>query len=208
MTASVHHLSSPEEDAPPLDRRGLTWGLFDYEGIVAGARAGWDLDEIAESIGRNARNLAHQIRHMLPHEQRAARGDVALQLLAEHLEENPDYDWRAELAKPEPPRPIVVERRQGFAGFGREDLVPLLHAVLSAGDSVPVALREKAISISTTLDLWDRLQDFRRDHLYRLNGMHQSYTTAIEDSWEWVKFHRGNDLDTHHPWSEYNSYPF
>lgn len=201
MTATVHPLPSTEVPVVP-PRVGKPWDLTDFEGIVAGVRDGLDLEKIAAAIGRRTNSVPAQLRKLLPHDQRGAHGDVARQLLAEHLED-PDYDWRAELARPAPARPIVVEQRHGFAGFERDDLIPLVHAVLIAGSAVPEEMRSEAVKIATVLNLWHRIEEFRRDHLYQRPGMEMSFDEVTREARQWSEFHNGSRLyGASHPWSE------
>nr|NLD40921.1 hypothetical protein [Actinomycetales bacterium] len=189
-------------------RSGQAWDSVDYEGILNGVREGLGFEGIANRIGRRSTAVSGKVRDLLPPEERKARGPVALELLKRHVDD-PGYDWRAVLATPDPPRPVVVEKNFGFAGFAREDLIPLIHAVLSAGDSVPREMRTDAVRMAVVLNLWHRIETFRRDWLYLRSDAEMTYHAANEEARQWIYLHSGQQEDElTHPWSRYAEHPY
>lgn len=120
---TIHELSAVPSPPRPA-RCGLPWEEADYEALVAAAREGACLAEVARRIQRPEGTVLERARRMLPPGERSLPRDHALDRLRRHLRQDEPYDWSAALTTPTPhvelPRPPMLH---GIPGMSDGDLV-------------------------------------------------------------------------------------
>ncbi|WP_153503178.1 hypothetical protein [Cumulibacter manganitolerans] len=124
---------------PNPANHGTPWTDRQHHLLVERIRAGDDLDAIADALGRRASSVLTRMRRLLPADNREHPGDLLLTVTRDYLAD-PEAPWRANLLRSTPPRPVITPPaivRTGLGGIDDDDLVALVHAMITVHGRTP-----------------------------------------------------------------------
>lgn len=187
-SSNFYSLTHLRHSAEPRNH-GLPWDDVQHQRLVDRVRAGDDMDQLAEAVGRKTGAVTMRLRRLLPPDNRDHPSDLLLSATREFLSD-PDADWRGNLLRSTKPRPIVAPPaivRTGIGGIEDDDLVNVAHALVSAQGEHRSDLLERIVTEVQNRALGHRVVALRVRELRYLPGctLSDEQLVDVAHSWLW-----------------------